>query len=362
MSIYYYLLLSLFCTYLFFINTRLSVFAFVFIFSFLLFNLDSTGLDYDYYEKDYLTGYFQSDWPYFYTNGGLTAEPFYRIYSGFIRTVTQSSFQFFLVINFIVCVLLYFISLPFENVRVRFLPLLFAVPVIFPTIFYFSPRSSLSYFLVLLGGFMLIKGRKWAPFGIMFLGGMLHSQFLLFILFSLLCVHMNPQRKYPLLFLYSVLLFVFLKVLPLIIGLVASFLSFLPSADVATNKTHYLESAKEGFRITSILSIIVFPLLSYTLYKARDTIDIRFGIKSEMVSKFMYFTVLSVLFGLVVNLAFINQPHLAGRLSRFSDYYSFMILLPLAIYAYFSFSVVKVCLMLFLLISPIIFPTIYSVA
>lgn len=361
MSIHYYFLLSLFCIFLSFVNTRISVSIFIFLFAFLILNLSSTGMDYDYYEKDYLTGYFKSSWPFFYTNGGLTAEPFYRVYSGFIRVITQSSFQVFLVVNFLLCIFIYFQSAPFNNKRIKVLPLLFSIPVIIPTIFYFSPRSSLSYFLVLSGFFTLIKGRRFFSFILMFLGGMIHSQFLLFVLFIFVCVYMNPKGRYGFLAVYLMFLFAFLKGLPLIINFVTSFLSFLPSADVATSKTHYIESAKEGFRITSILSIFVFPLLSIFLFAKRDVISVRFGIKSDMVSNFLYFTVLSVFFSFIVNLVFMSQPHLAGRLSRFSDYYSFMVLLPFAVLSYFEHSVVKAILLAFLFASPLLFPTIYSV-
>lgn len=63
--------------------------------------------------------------------------------------------------------------------------------------------------------------------------------------------------------------FCFLREMDSLINVLVSLLSFLPSAEVVTGKMHYFEEGESavGFRLTSVLSILIFPYLSWSLIR-----------------------------------------------------------------------------------------------
>jgi len=331
----------------------------------------STGLDYDHYKFDYETGFSSFRFPFFYTKGGLTAEPFYKIYTGFIRVITDLDFAWFLAINFYVCFLLFWLYSPFKRIKnsyIHSLFWLFFLPVIIPTVFYFSPRSSLSFFLTVSGLFLLVNERKLMALVLFTLAISTHSQFIPIVFFLLIVsvslnrfIKFKSRYAYLYLILYGFSLILFLKVAPFFLLFLSSVLSFLPSADIAINKLHYIHSADSGFRVTSILSLAVFPCLIFTLYKYQSKMSAISGLKEEYVWKFVFYLAVCVVFGFCTNLVYFDTPHLSGRLSRFSDYVSLGLLMPITLLCFFSLRVVIFIGLLFIIAAPFIYPTVYSI-
>jgi hypothetical protein len=68
-----------------------------------------------------------------------------------------------------------------------------------------------------------------------------------------------------------------------------------------------------------------------------------------------------VLFGFCVNLAFFDQPHISGRLSRFSDYYSLGIVLPVSLLLFFSWRVVVLTAIILIFSAPVLYSTVYAI-
>lgn len=371
MVIQHFYCVSILLAFLYLANRKYAYYTLVLAMSIVVYSLVSTGLDYDFYQLDYETGYFLGGWPFFYTQGNLTAEPFYKIYSGFIRAVTGAGFNSYLVINFLLCTALSYYFSPFKSGRskeVYYLFWLFMLPVITPTIFYFSPRSSISFFLVLSGFYMLIKMKRLLALFFFLSGISAHSQFVPIVVFLLLISfsldnsgQVNNRNSYLYLLLYCVLLVLFLFLVPYIISSLSVVLSFLPSAEVAVNKLHYFNSAKSGFRITSILSLLVFPILMIWLMRNQKKLSIKYQISLDKMERLVFYLAVCVAFGFSVNLVYFNVPHLSGRLGRFSDYLSMGLLLPMALLCQFSPRLVVIVGFLFVIVAPFVYPTIYSV-
>lgn len=365
-SIYYYFVL--FVLFISYINVKLSAGVLIFGVAFILSQLLPTGFDYQYYETDYLSGYFFELPPFFYTDGGLTAEPLYKIYSGLIRVLTQSSFQFFLSFNFLLCVLVYYVFFPFRRGDIFYFSLLYLTPVILPTIFYFSPRSSLSFFLVLASLYLLISSQLSKAVLCSFLGVMIHSQYIPFVFFLFfvyfLCgkgAEFNMRKSALTLIIVGGVFTISLFFLGSFISLISSALSFLPSGDVASTKLHYFTSSESGFRITSLLSIILFPILMYIYWKRRRLLVNKLNISRDFNERLCFFIMIPVVYGVSINIAFYDAPHLSGRLGRFSDYFLFFTLIPLSLRCVFSNRVVLLVLTIFVVSAPILYPTVYLI-
>ena len=88
-------------------------------------------------------------------------------------------------------------------------------------------------------------------------------------------------------------------------------ISFLPTSAIISSKLHYLDSANSGFRMSGLLSIVIYPLFMIFFRKNPEFRKLE--------------TVLVVLtaFSLLINIVFISNAHIAGRLSRVSDYFLF---------------------------------------
>ena len=365
-SIYYYFVL--FVLFVSYINVKLSVGIFVFGVAFILSQLLPTGFDYQYYEIDYLSGYFSELPPFFYTDGGLTAEPLYKVYSGLIRVLTQSSFQAFLSLNFLLCILVYYFFFPVRKGSVFYFSLLYLMPVILPTIFYFSPRSSLSFFLVLASLYLLISSKITKAMMCSFLGVMIHSQYIPFVAFLFFVYFVGgkyPERDMKkstlLLIIIGVAFTISLFFLGSFISLISSALSFLPSGDVASTKLHYFASSDSGFRITSLLSVIIFPILMYIYRKRRHLLINKIKVSSEFNERLCFFIMIPVVYGVSINISFYDAPHLSGRLGRFSDYFLFFTLIPLSLRCIFSNRIVLLVLTIFVVSAPLLYPTVYLI-
>ncbi|MCG3864915.1 MULTISPECIES: EpsG family protein [unclassified Photobacterium] len=361
------------CLVIFFIaifNTRLGLILLFLNVPIVLYCIQSNGADYEHYKADYETARQIATYPYFYTFSSLTAEPFYKIYSAFIKVITDINYSGFLAVNFIFCFSIYYIFTPFnkKSCIINHLFWLMTLPVIIPTIFYASPRSSLSYILILAGFFCLLRDKKIFSGILFFAGGMLHSQYLAisFILFfagyfNLGAIPYVKNRFILFYILVSLSFVVVLKSISIILPNISSLLSFLPSAEVATGKLHYLTSNNTGFRLTSILSIIIFPIFSLLLYKRYIKLSEVFNIDINIAWRLCFLFLLITAFGLAINVAFFSNPHLSGRLSRFSDYTSLALLIPLVLICYFNRIKAVMILSIFLLLAPLLYPTVYPI-
>lgn len=370
-TIEYYYLFIVMIGFISFLNVKLSYSLAVIIVPFFLLLLISTGFDYDHYKADYESGYFKFVSPFFFTSEGLTAEPLYKIYSAFVRVVTSLDFEFFLAINFILCISIFFSTSPFKNINakiINYLFFLYLLPVILPTLFYFSPRSSISFFLVLGGFFLLFDKKLYSSLAFVFLGVMIHSQYLLFAFFLYLAYFVTnksivggDKEGYLKLFIIGFLFMIFLKSIPTIISIIVNILSFLPSSSVAVSKLHYINSAREGLRVTTLLSLLVFPVLNFMLYVNQNRIAKKISLDIKLVKRLTFFLSICTVFGFCINFVFYNTPHLSGRLGRFSDYLLFSLLIPLSLISRFSLKTVLAFLFLLILLSPILYSTIYSI-
>lgn len=364
---FYFYIFTIIVGWSYFLSKRLGFGLIIVIVPIFLIFLPTTGLDYDYYKLSYDSAYYMPKFPFFHSNSVLTAEPLYIWYTSFISVVTKISFPYFLSLNFLLCSFMLNYSLKkvggfSSSLRSYFF--IYLLPVIIPTIFYFSPRSSISFCFVLLG-FLTLSFQNKLKLGALFLfiGFSFHSQYILISMYILaiyiLKLRMPSLKKIAILninLISSVLLFLFLVLLPFLENIVNSLFSFLPSASIALAKLHYVSGDAEsgnGFRITAILSIIIYPILALLMLNKYDKHN------SLINENFVFCVVGVVLFGAVVNLVFINDPHVAGRLSRFSDYFSMGLLLPYTLFIYKKQLLIKATALITCLISPLLFKTLY---
>ena len=329
--------------------------------------LPSTGLDYDYYKQAFDNAYYVSTFPWFYTDSTLTAEPLYIWYTSMVSVLTPFSFQAFLVLNFLLCVS--FSMFAYRKVRYLKIDLFWLsfLPVIFPTLFYFSPRSSVSFFLVLLGFFLLCRRRLLFSLLFIAIGVSLHSQYILVSVFFIAAyltyiysqgLEEKLRRRVGVFLIFSA--GACLVGVHALMGVLSSVLGVLPSSEVALSKLHYLESSRSGYRVTSVLSILVYPAVFYLMKKEKSKKGIVFLDDSDADRLFVHMLGLVVLFGAMINIVFIDQSHLAGRLSRFSDYVGMGIILPAFLVMYLRRELCVLVLWGMVLVAPFIYSTVYG--
>ncbi|GAL76281.1 hypothetical protein JCM19275_687 [Nonlabens ulvanivorans] len=357
---------TIFIALLSFGSRKLSfVFSIVGVFIFLSI-LPDTGFDYSRYEATFEGGYLIDSFPFFKTHSTIDAEPLYLWYNAFMSFVLNKNFQLFLSFNFLVCVFISKIAFKEVSITNFYLFWIFLLPVIIPTIFYYSPRSSISFFLILFAFMKFIRGNYVLAILAILAGISIHSQFLLIsalLIFTYFFLNFKSKFQLDSSKRYIIIIAASLTVLLIFINyfssVLVSLLSFLPSADLATAKLHYFETAREGFRVTSILSIIVYPLLAYKLVlNIKEQKLLMF--KTEYLDRVFIIMLFAVIcYGASINIAYFNNPHLAGRLSRFSDYIGMGILLPLSLIRIYNKKLLNPVLVLLVILSPIIFGTLY---
>ena len=365
---YYYYLFTILVSWLYFFSNRLGQTLIFICIPIFLVALPTTGADYDFYELSYVNASFSAEFPFFYSRSILTAEPLYVWYTSLISVITQVSFPAFLAINFLLCSFIINYNLKKIarfNINLRSSFWLYITPIIIPTIFYFSPRSSIS-FCFILSGFFILSFRHKMKLGaiLMFIGFSFHSQYLLVSLYilTLYLVQLKQPnlRKGVILklnLILAALLLLFLLALPYLESIISSLFSFLPSASVAVSKLHYISDdidSSTGFRLTSILSIIIYPIVALMILN-------KYNESENIINKTFLFMIIGlVFFSLIVNIVFINEPHVAGRLSRFSDYFSMGFMIPYCLYIYRNQILIKITALVMCIISPLIFKTLYS--
>ena len=142
-----YLINNIFLFLLTFFNRKLFLFFWMLLtVSVIIFSLPTTGDDYIYYKGDYDSSFFNYVFPYFHSSYPLDAEPFYKFYTSVVKVTTGIQFNGFLVLNFLLCSLLLVLILrQLFNYNSIIMFYLFSLLTIVPTIYYFSPRSSISF-------------------------------------------------------------------------------------------------------------------------------------------------------------------------------------------------------------------------
>lgn len=357
-----------------FFNKRWMYWLFILLGVVFLIESSSTLSDYEAYKDAYDNAYVTNSYPWFTSQTYLDAEPLFMAYIAFWKVSTGLPFSYFLAINFALCVGLCSFFLRKTPAEVKYDWWLMFMPVIFPTLFYWSPRSSIS-FIFLFGSFILFCKKKyiWA-LPLLIFSFLMHSQFLLFaFLLLLLAVVMRRKRSariggYGLWWMISsVALFIALRYMPIFADRMASWLSFLPSASIISSKMVYfeeLEGASSGFRLTAFLSIFLYPLLCFYLLQRKKVLGEKLNLLFSDEIRDSYFINLLfsiVLYGAVINLAFWGNPHVAGRLSRFSDYVGMGLLIPLFMHTYFQNRLsLSILLTFFCIVAPFLYPTLYT--
>jgi hypothetical protein len=362
-----YFLFLIFLSIISFIDVKKASFIYVICFSVFLYFFPSTGSDYDIYRIQYLSGFFNTEFPFFHSHSILTAEPWFKFYTSFVRVVTNLDFESFLVMNFLVCIFLLKkgCSHIFHD-DIYHWSVLFMAPVIWPTVCYWSVRSSISYFLIFLGVSYLFRENKYNSFIFIFSGCMIHSQYLLISFVVIVSRYVYDVSKRLIKFNINVYILNFIILcifLCAVFGgayVFVKFLNFLPSYKIISNKIHYFLDARDGLRITSFLSIFLFPFLLVRIIKGKKNIE--YFLKYNEVFRediFLYFLFVIVSYSFIMNIYFFNTPHLSGRLARFSDYYNFSILIPLFLLSLKKKHFVNISYIVFVLISPLIYNTLY---
>jgi len=327
--------------------------------------LPSTGRDYDYYKEAFDNAHVMESFPWFTTNAVLTSEPFYIWYSSIISVIFKFDFPYFLAFNFILCLLLsYYIFKHFIKTYFFYFWIMF-LPVVFPTLFYFSPRSSLSFFLLFAGLVNIIHFRLIIASIFILAGTLMHSQYLLIaallVVTFFLIRSSGNKRVIQKITIVSIFLFIFLFFIDYFLIAIKSVLFYLPSSKIAISKLHYF-SDEDGtsFRITSVLSILVYPLIAYSLFKEIQSKPYPVLLRDKIIEN----NLISLLFalscyGAIINLAFFTDPHLAGRLSRFTDYLGIGILIPTFLKRFIGKKTERMAILVLIIITPILYKSLY---
>lgn len=330
--------------------------------------LPSTNLDYDVYKQVYDNAFITNEFPWLDTKSIIYAEKFYIWYCALYSVFLPFGFPSFLALNFLLSVILSLLALSkMKDSNIKYYYWLFLMSTVVPTIFYFSPRSSISYIFIFVGFYFLTNRKILYSIIFLLMGISMHSQYtlitLLFVLTFILFYKFGKSRKdnFKIIFLIAVPLFISLIFLTQIEGTIKSVLSFLPNSDFAYSKLDGLiENKRSGFRMSGILSIFIYPYMIRTLEIQNYRYGTQYFFENKMLDTyFLYLLYAVVVYGAVINIAFFNDPHMAGRLSRFSDFTGMGLIIPVFLGLYFKRNLIYVILFIFILITPIVFPGIY---
>lgn len=329
--------------------------------------------DYFGYEDAFETGFSIAQFPWVASFARIDAEPFYLWYTAMVKVVSGQEYPFFLAVNFVLCLVIsHFILKSFSSYFKQFFWVMF-LPVLFPTMFYFLIRSSASFFMVALGFFSLLNSNKKKAIGFcllfVYMGINLHSQY---ILLSLLFIGAFFVLKFESIKYYKFnIKFIVISAI-ILIGLLVSLKSFteelsillsvLPSSDIASTKVGYLVTEdSRGFRITSVLSILIYPFMMYQVlrktYKTEQVFILNDKVKER---KFLFLFFVIICYGASINIAYLDSPHLAGRLARFSDYLGMCLLLPMYFKVCIGNKLEYVMLAAITLLAPLLYGSIYA--
>lgn len=362
--------------FLFIINKRIAtllLFIGCVYFLYHLVEIRHFGDDYYGYLDAYEGALRLNGYPWARTITKIDAEELYLWYTAMVRIFSGGlPMSFFLSFNFLLCLLISFFMLKGFKKDYQLFFWAMALPVVFPTVFYYLIRSSLSFFLVALGFFSLLQDNKLKAFvfgfGFTYLGINLHSQyillgFLMIVMFFLLKLKHKDDYKYNInmIMICSVGLIGVLLILKQFTEQLGELLSFLPSSNIVAGKLGYLASDDDrGIRVTSILSIVIYPVMMYNVIQKTYFTETTYIFKSKLKErKFLILFFALICFGASINIAYFDLSHVAGRLSRISDYLGMCILLPLFFKISLGNKLEYVALLLITILAPILYSAVY---
>lgn len=371
----YFYVFTLISVFLFFLNKKRAVLfitAGCIFFLHYLPTISYFGPDYLGYYTSYTNAFKIDEFPWVNTASQIDSEPFYLWYSSLVSVYSNLGFSFYMIFNFLLCVVISIFMLRSFKVDYKYFFWIMILPVIFPTIFYFLLRSSLSYFLVAIGFFSLLNPNKKKAFFysilFSFLGFNLHSQYILMSLLFLgvfMLLRFDKLTDY-----YRDLKIISISAFALIFVLIAlrsftietaSLLSFLPSGDVISVKIGHLVGKDErGLRLTAILSILIYPVMAFQVVIRTYKSDVLYFLNNKLKErKFLLLMLAIILYGAAINIAYFDSALVAGRLSRFSDYLGMCLLVPMYFKVCIGYKMEYFALMIITLIAPILYTAVY---
>lgn len=357
---------TIFIALLSFLSKKMSfLFLVIGVATFLLI-LPDNGLDYSKYEATFYSGRSIDNFPFFKSDRLIDSEPLYLWYSALMSVLLKKSFTLFLSLNFIISVAISYLALKRFNINYFYLFWLFLLPIIVPTLFYFSPRSSISFILVLIGFISLINNKYILSLSLLFAAITFHSQYILISLMFVITyvvlnymVGFNLEKSKKIILIITSLLTVFLVLINNFLDVITSILIFLPSADIAMAKLSYFENSRDGFRITSVLSLIVYPMFTLKILNKFKNGEFSITGKRTIDNKILIMFFAIICFGAAINISFFTDPHLAGRLSRISDYLGMGLIVPFFLLSIYEGKFSMTIFLLYVILAPFLYPTLY---
>lgn len=325
--------------------------------------------DYENYLQVFENAFRVEGWPYYKTITFASVEELYVTFNGFVKFNIADDFVTFMMVNAALSLLLYYLLVRKMLVHHRAVSFVMLLPVIYPTGNYFLLRSSLPFFLGLLA-LAYLANKKWWPAVVLFVIGFnIHNQYILSFFLTVVAffylkrgiAREDFKTVNRVLLISAVILAVFLGFANVFQDLIAQAFSFLPNSNLTSTKINYLETERQSYRYTAVLSIGVFPYFCYKILKHK--LNYRewrvFYQDNNKDLMFVYLLFALSLAGAAINIGFIDNSHVAGRLSRFSDYVLTLFILHTYFKLYTPRETYKLIILFIVLISPLIYPAVY---
>lgn len=325
--------------------------------------------DYENYLQVFTNAFKVQGWPFYKTVTVASVEELYVTFNGFVKFNISYDFVDFMLVQAAICLLLFYVTIHKMIDHHKAVSFVMLLPVIYPTVNYFLLRSALPFFLGLLALVYLAK-RQWFPAVLLLgIGFNIHNQYILqFFLVVMAFFYIkkgidNHKTKTVnrVLLSSAIVLSVILAFANVFEPILAELLSFLPNARLTSTKLNYLDIKEQSFRITAFLSIGVFPYFTYKILKLKlnnPSMHLFFEEKDKDLL-FVYLLFALSLTGAAINLGFIDNSHVAGRLSRFSDYICTLFIIHTYLRLHFSEYLYRLIIFFIILISPLIYPAVY---
>lgn len=249
------------------------------------------------------------------TSGGneIDVEPLWLIYQALWKALGAHDYRVFLIVNFWICTLMIVAALRvlLEALELD-LALALMVPISMPVMFLMSPRSSISFAATLLGLVALAQGERWRAAVLVLLGVGMHSQYLAAALFTIAALLLRGRRySRPRVTVASMLAAIALFALLAAAEHLLTIIPFVPNEAFLASGLEYFKAQGSGFRVTGVVSIL---LGCWAVCRPRIFTSSSF--EQRRGDLFQIWAI----FGGIIGVVFIASPHIAGRLSRLSDY------------------------------------------
>ncbi|MDE2038817.1 MAG: EpsG family protein [Elusimicrobia bacterium] len=333
------------------------------IFAFFLLHAQSTGADYEYYKIGFNSVQRTEDFPYVETSG-LDAEPAYQYYMLLGRSLTDD-FNIFLALSFFVWILLLrwaLLKFGLGSEDLRYV-LICALPTVVPVVAYWSPRSALSLPLLIFALYFLNSKRVLAVLLMAFLAMQCHSQYIpvaVVIIATALAWCYSRKAVLPIAFAASLVVVSILR-FDVIAILSMRLLGASRIFDFALSKLHYFQSVDEALTLRPAGLIMILVDLYYLLFLRRAIFS--GASNSDSMSSMMKNALdICTAFSLVTNVLFIEDSHIAGRVSRFPDYFTICVGLPFVVRRFFGKKSAHFIILGYALLSMLMYRQIYMFA